>query len=280
MKRVVFGIWAVLALWGGAQQIEGMEISGFRVPEYDEQGQMVSQLFGEHAQMGSNQTVRIDGVRVEFYRDGQPFLTATTPYCFYDRAARQVNSDAPVRAEMDGMLLTGKGILLKAGEQTVHVQEQCRVEIADVMQQADLNVESPEDNSQTVITSRELFLNYSGRSARFVGTVHVDDSQLTLDSETLQLRFSENHEIDWIEALTDVRLQQEGRDAYADKATYDVKTDEFVLEGNPRLVDGKNLLLGERIRFWRASKRMVCEPKARLVIYPDQALDSDLFEKE
>lgn len=264
-------------------QIEGMEISGFRVPEYDEQGEMTSQLFGDHAIMGADDSVKIEGVRLEFYRDEEVFLHAESPYCFYDRKEGQVHSDAPVRAEMDGMVLTGKGFELQADARTVHVLENCRVEISDVMQQADIHPTDDDaalSNSVTVITSKELFLSYEGRMARFVDTVHVDDSQLELDAQSLKISFGENNEIDWIEALTDVRILHEGREAYADKAVYDVKTDEFVLEGNPRLADGENMLMGDRIRFWRASERMICEPQARLVIFPDEEAKTELFEKK
>lgn len=274
---------AVLLSLNAAAQIEGMEISGFRVPEYDEQGQMTSQLFGDHAIMGADNKVKIEGVRLEFYNDGEVLLHAESPYCFYDRQAGMAHSDAPVHAEMDGVVLDGKGFELKAGERTVHVLDDCRVEISDVMQQADIHPSDDDaalSNSVTVITSKELFLNYEGRSARFVDMVHVDDSQLEMDSQSLEIRFGENSEIDWIEALTDVRILHEGREAYADKAVYDVKTDEFVLEGNPRLSDGDNMLMGDRIRFWRASERMVCEPEAKLVIYPDQRMNTELFEKK
>ena len=283
MRDFVFGLAALLCAQASAQ-IEGMEISGFRVPEYDEQGQMTSQLFGDHARMGKDGVVRIDGVRVEFYREGDVFLTATAPYCFYDRNARRAESDAPLRAEMEGFLLTGKGFDLEADGRTVHVKEESRVEISDVMQQSDIhpfkNGDAGATNSLTVITSKELFLDYSGRSAKFVDSVHVDDSQLQMDSGMLEIAFGEKNEIDWIQALTDVRILNEGREAYADKAVYDVKTDEFILEGNPRLADGDNMLMGDRIRFWRASEKMVCEPQARLVIYPDEKLNADILEKQ
>jgi len=94
----------------------------------------------------------------------------------------------------------------------------------------------------------------------------------------MNVRFGENNEIDWIEALTEVKLLSEGREAYAGRAVYDITTDEFLLEDKPKIVDGRNMLLGERIRFWRATGRMVCEPSARLIIYSDDKLKTDIFE--
>jgi lipopolysaccharide export system protein LptA len=105
----------------------------------------------------------------------------------------------------------------------------------------------------------------------------VKDPQLQMNSGSLEIRFGENNEIDWIEALTEVRILHEGREAYAGKAVYDVTTDEFLLEDHPKLVDGRNMLLGEKIRFWRATGRMICEPSARIVLYPDDKIKTDFL---
>jgi lipopolysaccharide transport protein LptA len=286
----------VLLVTQASAQVAGMVIEHFRSPQYDEQGKMTSQLFGDMATMEEDGTVRIDGVRVEFYQADEIFLTASSPYCFYDRETKLIESDAPVRAEMEGFLLTGKGFELAADAQTVHVKDESRVEINDVMQQTDLEpvAEGAVSTNLTVITSKELFMNYINRKAKFVDSVHVDDSKIEMDSGSLEISFSEKNEIDWIEALTEVRILSDGREAYADKAVYDIKTDEFVLEGNPRLVDGQSTLLGERIRFWRASEKMVCEqadgavdpqadpePKQRvkLILHPDGGMESKILEK-
>ena len=101
---------------------------------------------------------------------------------------------------------------------------------------------------------------------------------MTMDCGTMNVRFGENNEIDWIEALTEVKLLIEVQEAHAGKAVYDITTDEFLLEDEPKIVDGRNMLLCERIRFWRATGRMVCEPSARLIIYPDEKLETKLFE--
>ncbi len=102
---------------------------------------------------------------------------------------------------------------------------------------------------------------------------------MTMDCGTMNVRFGENNEIDWIEALTEVKLYNEGREAQAGRAVYDIATDEFLLEDEPKIMDGRNMLLGERIRFWRATGRMVCEPSARLIMYSDDESEFELFEK-
>lgn len=271
------GFLLLFALCVNAQE-PGMEVSGFRVPEYDENGVMTSQLFGDKAEMQGGGVIKIIGVRAEFYRDGTTFMTVTSPYCFYDQSARKASSDSSVAADMEGVRLRGKGFELSADDRVVQIQHDSRVVIADVMQQSGLDSDVSATN-ETVITSEKLFLDYNARTALFEESVHVDDAKINLDSESLEVRFDENNEINWIEALGAVKILHEGREAYADQAVYDVETDEFLLEGSPRIVEGKNMLMGDRIRFWRASERMICEPSARLVVYPGQKMNTGLFEK-
>jgi len=265
-----------------AQEPEpGMEISGFRVPDYDDQGVMTSQLFGDRAEMEGGGEVKITGVSMEFYKDEKVYMTVTSPHCFFDQKTREAHSDAPVAADMKGVHVRGCGFRLQTGDRKVQILNESKVVIEDVMEQSEEPVAlgSLETNEVTVITSKELFLDYNGRAVRFEESVHVQDSKMTMDCGTMNVRFGENNEIDWIEALAEVRLHNEGREAYAGRAVYDVTVDEFLLEDEPKIVDGRNMLLGERIRFWRATGRMVCEPSARLIIYSDGKLNAELFEK-
>jgi len=263
-------------------QDAGMEISGFRVPEYDRDGAMISQLFGEHAEIKSGGDVKITGLRIEFYKDDAVFMEVKSPYCFYNQKSREAHSDAPVTADMNQVHVSGRGFLVKPGEDVVQVLDESRVVIEDIMQQAGEElplVGGPRgSNEVTVITSKELLLAYKIKTVRFSENVHIEDPQLAIDCGTLEVRIGESHEIDWIEALTDVKISHEGREAHAGKAVYDIRTDEFLLEDDPKLISGRSMLAGEQIRFWRETGRMVCEPSARLVIYPDDKLQLNLFE--
>jgi len=262
-------------------QEPGMEISGFRVPDYDEQGVMTSQLFGDRAEMEGDGMVRITGVNMEFYKDEEVYMTVTSPHCFFDQKTRKAHSDAPVAADMEGVHVRGRGFKLNSSDRKVRIFNESKVIIEDVMDQSDdfAAIEGLETNEVTVITSKELFLDYNGRTVRFEENVHVQDPEMTMDCGTMNVRFGENNEIDWIEALSEVKLHNEGREAQAGRAVYDITTDEFLLEDEPKIMDGRNMLLGERIRFWRATGRMVCEPSARLIMYPDDESKFELFEK-
>ena len=275
IKITVFLLAAVLS---SAAQDKGLEITGFRVPEYNEQSEMTSQLFGDRAVMEGNGKVRIIKANMEFYRGEETFMVVKSPYCIYDQKTNQAHSDAPVAADMDGVRVRGRGFELASNTRIVNILNDCVVTIDDLMQQSadEAAAAAPADTNQaTVITSETLFLDYSGRKVRFEGTVHVQDPKMSMDCETMDVGFSESNEIDWIEAFTNVKLLSEGRVATAGKAVYNLKNEEFLLEDNPVIHEGRNMLTGDRIQFQRSSGRMVCEPSARLIIYPDQDEDQN-----
>lgn len=263
-------------------QMTGIEISAFRVPEYDAKGVMTSQLFGDRAEIGEDNVVNITGLRIEFYKGSNTVMKVASPYCFYNQKTREAHSDAPIAADMDKLHVRGQGFFLKPGDSTVRILNSSQVTIEDMMQKVKVDTPLTGDrgtNAVTVITSKELFLDHKAKKVRFEQNVHVQDPKVVMDCSTLEVRFGEKNEINWIEALTDVKILSEGREATAGKATYDVKTDEFLLEDKPVLKDGKNTLFGDRVRFWRASGRMVCEPQARLIIHPDKAIKTDFLER-
>ncbi|MFA5687964.1 MAG: LptA/OstA family protein [Kiritimatiellales bacterium] len=271
-KRIFICFAGMLLSPAFAQNFSQMEISGFRVPEYDENGNMTSQFFGERAEIpGDGGDAKITGLRVELYKAGETAGVITSPLCFYNQKTRVATSEETVNADMDRIQLRGRGYVLHSNENTVRVLNESHVTIHDVMAAMDDEaVAGKKRDGTTVITSKELFMDYKARLVRFEQNVKVVDPQMVMDCDTLEVHFSENNEISWIEALGSVRMAQEneGREAVAGRATYDVKTDEFTLEDNPVLSDGRNKLYGERIRVWRKSNHAVSEP-ARAIIFPD-----------
>jgi lipopolysaccharide export system protein LptA len=277
----ILGAVCALAVSALAQQDLNMEIKGFRVPEYDDQGVMTSQLFGEHAEMEGGGEVKITGLRVEFYKEGKTVVSVTSPYCFYNQKTREAHSDAPVAADMERLTMRGRGFLLTPSVGTVRVFDDSTVTIKDAMKEVagEAVGKTASTTNETVITSKELFLDYKARKARFEKNVHVKDPKMEMFCDELEIQMGQDNQINWIGAFNGVRILHEGREALAGKASYDIKSDEFLLEDHPRITDGKNMLMGEQIRFWRNSMKMVCEPSARLVVYSGSQIKTDLFGK-
>lgn len=89
-------------------------IKGFRVPNYDDEGLMTSQLFGEIAKVLPNGNVDIRALRLVFYKyEGEERLeemVVTSPRCVYNRAKGTAVSDAEVEIRRGSdFVVTGKG---------------------------------------------------------------------------------------------------------------------------------------------------------------------------
>ena len=121
----------------------------------------------------------------------------------------------------------------------------------------------------TVITSDKLTFDYQNKYALFIGNVIVEDKDMRLTSDELTVRFDDDGDVEFINAEGQVFIQQADKNARSQTATYNVATGEIVLEGDPQLQRGKNLLFGDRITFWRDQDRLEVFPNARLIIFPD-----------
>lgn len=127
-----------------------------------------------------------------------------------------------------------------------------------------------EDEDLTVITSDRLTFDAEAQYALFEENVKVTDPSMDLTSDRLRVEFTEDNKVKSIIANGRVVMQQADKTAHADQASYDVVTGKIVLNGRPRVTRGADVLAGDVITFWRDDNRMICEPNARLVIYPKE----------
>lgn len=130
----------------------------------------------------------------------------------------------------------------------------------------------------TVITSDKLTFDYIKKFALFENNVQVNDPRLQMTTDRLTIVFAEGGGAETIKAEGKVLLTQDDKRARADVATYDVVSGRIVLAGGPpQVMQGRNILEGEVITFWRDQQRVECRPRARLVIYSEESGDVDAF---
>lgn len=129
----------------------------------------------------------------------------------------------------------------------------------------------------TVITSDRLTFDYEKHFAVFEQNVKVTDPDMQLESDKLTVKFDEEGKAETIKADGRVTIQQADKTAKSAVATYEVATGKIVLAGKPRVTRGRDVLEGDVITFWRNENRMVCQPKARLVIFPEKGGAEDRF---
>ena len=133
----------------------------------------------------------------------------------------------------------------------------------------------------TVVTADKLTFDYIQKFALFEGRVLVNDPRLQLSSDRLTIVFTEDGGAQTIKAEGKVLLTQGDKKARADVATYDVVSGKIVLAGGPpQVMQGRNILEGEVITFWRDEQRLECKPKARLVVYSEDFGDAESYFKK
>jgi hypothetical protein len=193
----LFNAVLIGTLWVAAcasAQEKGMEMSGFRVPEYDDKGTMTAQLFGRHAEVGADNEVRIDRLRIEFYQDGAKFATVESPFCFYNSQKRVARSDAMVTAVADKIKVEGRGFEWDSATHSVRIFNEVHV----VMENAG-RLKSPVYSRDTAttggvvtITSKELFLDYMVKMVQFEKNVCVlNDDGTEMHCEKLKIPLGE-----------------------------------------------------------------------------------------
>jgi lipopolysaccharide transport protein LptA len=128
----------------------------------------------------------------------------------------------------------------------------------------------PQESEVTVITADRLTYDSEARRATFEEHVVVTDPDLSLKSDQLTAEFNERNEVISIEAKGNVVIEQADKSAWAGVARYDVQEGKITLLESPRVKSGKDMLEGEVITFWRNESRLICDKRARLVIYPGE----------
>jgi len=129
----------------------------------------------------------------------------------------------------------------------------------------------------TIITSDRLTYDSQQEYALFERNVVVSDPSLKLKADKLTVRFAGQNAVTRITAEGNVALSQADMRAWAGKADYDLTEGKIVMEDQPRIMRGRDLLSGDRITYWRDQNRMLCEPRARLIINPESGAAKDLL---
>ncbi len=129
-----------------------------------------------------------------------------------------------------------------------------------------------QDGESTEIRSDRLVYDEEKALAVFDGNVRLRDPRAAMNCEKVRLHLKEGNEIDWIEALSEVIIHSGDRKALADRARYYADEGKFVLDGDPKVKQGRNIMTGDRIIFWQETQQMLCEPNARVLLYPDEEI--------
>ena len=105
LAAAIFGGGAVLA---GAQ-LEGQTVKGFRLPEYDADGKLKQQLYGQTATFLADGIIQLTGLKIELFRKGEVTARIYSSLCAYDPERKRAASKQHIRVVTEKAVLTGDG---------------------------------------------------------------------------------------------------------------------------------------------------------------------------
>lgn len=128
-RKWTAGLWLIATGIACAQFQEGQTLSGFRVPDYDEEGNIKSILLGEHAVALSDSLIHITELKLELFRKGERESLVTSPFCVFDRKVNAVSSTSSVRIVRSNLIITGEHYTWETKGQRFVIEKNARVVI-------------------------------------------------------------------------------------------------------------------------------------------------------
>ena len=109
--RRIWPVWvAILGLAPLAfGQLEGQMVKGFRLPEYDEDGKLKQQLYGQTATFLPDGIIQLTGLKIEIFRKGEVTARVYSSLCAYDPKRKRAASKQHIRVVTEKAVLTGDG---------------------------------------------------------------------------------------------------------------------------------------------------------------------------
>jgi len=125
------------------------------------------------------------------------------------------------------------------------------------------------EKTPIVITSQTLTAESNNKTAVFEGAVVATKEDLTIHSDKMTVFYdSTESKIRKIYAVGNVKVHKNERVIFSDEATYMEDEKKIIFTGNPRAVEGENVVSGNQITFYLEDERAYVEGSR--VILQDQ----------
>ncbi len=126
-------------------------------------------------------------------------------------------------------------------------------------------IEKPE-KSPIVITSDTLTADNKNHTAVFEGTVVAKTEDITMHSDKMTVFYNnEEGKIIKIHAVGSVKVRNKERALFSDEAIYIDAEEKIIFTGNPKAVEGGNIITGKQIIFFLKDNRAVVE-ESRMIL--------------
>ncbi len=116
-----------------------------------------------------------------------------------------------------------------------------------------------ETKGPVVITSSTLTADNKARTALFEGSVVAKTETMTISSDKMRVYYTEGGRITKIEAGGNVKLIKGKRVITSDEATYFADEEKVVFTGQPKAVEGNNMVTGTKMIYLMKDDRSIVE---------------------
>ncbi len=111
-----------------------------------------------------------------------------------------------------------------------------------------------------IVTSETLLTDNKANTALFEKNVVARTTEITLYADRMLVYYKEEGgDVTRIEASGNVRIHKDSRIITSQNATYFADRDEIILTGEPRAVDGENVVTGTKMTFFLKEDRSYVE---------------------
>ncbi len=118
--------------------------------------------------------------------------------------------------------------------------------------------EKEAEKGPVVITSETLTINKKQNSALFKGSVVAKKGDMTVFADTMLVYYDETGtRIKGIEAEGNVKVIKETKTIISEKAVYIAEDDSITFTGEPVVIDGKNMIKGDKIIYYISEDRSI-----------------------
>jgi len=116
------------------------------------------------------------------------------------------------------------------------------------------------EKKPVVITSQTLTADSKSNTAVFEGAVVAKTNDVTIYSDKMTVFYNNTEsKINRIEAAGNVRVLKKERAIFSDEAVYLEDEKKIIFKGNPKAVEGENIITGTAITFFLQDDRAVVE---------------------
>lgn len=108
-------------------QLGNQAVRGFTLPEYDDEGRLKQELFGETATFLDGGLMQLSGLRIEFFNEGNLVARVFAPECALDQVGKKAASRSHIRIVTDKGVLSGDGFAWNGQNEQFQIFQNVRV---------------------------------------------------------------------------------------------------------------------------------------------------------